>query len=37
VAAVYDIDEVEGRTFIAMEYVRGMSLRESIITKKLTP
>ena len=30
IAAIYDIDEVDGRTFIAMEFVRGESLREAI-------
>jgi eukaryotic-like serine/threonine-protein kinase len=28
IAAIYDIDEVDGRTYIAMEYVEGGSLRE---------
>src|SRR2546428_73918 len=28
IAAVYDIGEVDGRTYIAMEYVEGGSLRE---------
>jgi tetratricopeptide (TPR) repeat protein/tRNA A-37 threonylcarbamoyl transferase component Bud32 len=28
IAAIYDIDEVDGRTYIAMEYVEGSSLRE---------
>jgi TolB-like protein/predicted Ser/Thr protein kinase len=36
IAAVYDIDEVEGRTFIAMEYVRGESLRQTIREQKLS-
>ena len=36
IAAIYDIDEVEGQTFIAMEYVRGGSLRDSIRAEKLT-
>jgi serine/threonine protein kinase/tetratricopeptide (TPR) repeat protein len=35
VAAVYDIDETDDRTFIAMEYVRGQSLRQAIEGKKL--
>ncbi len=35
VAAVYDIDENEERTFIAMEYVRGQSLRQAIDKKEL--
>ena len=30
IGAIYDIDEVEGRTFMAMEYVRGESLRQAI-------
>jgi tetratricopeptide (TPR) repeat protein/tRNA A-37 threonylcarbamoyl transferase component Bud32 len=28
IAAIYDIDEVDGRTYIAMEYVEGGALRE---------
>ena len=35
IAAIYDVDEADGRTFIAMEYVRGESLREAIQGKKL--
>src|SRR3972149_10979169 len=35
IAAIYDVDEVDGRTFIAMEYVRGESLRDAIQGKKL--
>jgi TolB-like protein/predicted Ser/Thr protein kinase len=35
IAAIYDIDEADGRTFIAMEYVRGQSLREVIEAEKL--
>ena len=35
IAAIHDIDEAEGRTFIAMEYVRGESLRETINAGKL--
>jgi tetratricopeptide (TPR) repeat protein/TolB-like protein/predicted Ser/Thr protein kinase len=35
IAAIYDVDEVDGRTFIAMEYVPGESLRELIRSKKL--
>jgi tetratricopeptide (TPR) repeat protein/predicted Ser/Thr protein kinase len=35
IAAIYDIDEVDGRTFIAMEYVRGESLRDAIRDGKL--
>jgi len=35
IAAIYDIDDTEGRTFIAMEYVRGESLRDAIQGKKL--
>ncbi len=30
IADVYEVDDFEGRTFIAMEYVRGTSLREAI-------
>lgn len=30
IATVYEIDEREGQTFIAMEYVEGKSLRETI-------
>ncbi|MGQ0735529.1 MAG: protein kinase domain-containing protein [Acidobacteriota bacterium] len=30
ITAVYDIDECDGRTFIAMEYVEGASLREQL-------
>jgi tRNA A-37 threonylcarbamoyl transferase component Bud32/tetratricopeptide (TPR) repeat protein len=37
IAAVYDIDEVDGSTVIAMEYVRGQSLREAISIRKLEP
>jgi tetratricopeptide (TPR) repeat protein/tRNA A-37 threonylcarbamoyl transferase component Bud32 len=35
IAAVHDVDEAEGRTFIAMEYVRGQGLRELIGSEKL--
>ena len=35
IAAIYDIDEADGRTFIAMEFVRGESLREAINNGKL--
>ncbi len=35
VAVIHDIDEVEERTFIAMEYVAGESLRAAIREKKL--
>jgi TolB-like protein/predicted Ser/Thr protein kinase len=35
IAAIYDVDEVRGRSFIAMEYVRGESLRQAIANKKL--
>ena len=35
IAAIYDIDEVDGHTFIAMEYVRGESLRDAIRDGKL--
>jgi len=37
IAAIYDVDEADGRTFIAMEYVRGESLRDAIQGKKLNP
>ncbi|HSB61641.1 MAG TPA: serine/threonine-protein kinase [Vicinamibacteria bacterium] len=36
IASVYDIGEAEGRTFIAMEYVRGQSLRDAIHLRSLT-
>ncbi len=36
ITAVYDIDECDGRTFIAMEYVEGMSLREQLARGPLT-
>lgn len=36
IAAIHDIDEINGRTFIAIEYVRGESLREAIESKKLS-
>jgi tetratricopeptide (TPR) repeat protein/tRNA A-37 threonylcarbamoyl transferase component Bud32 len=35
ILAVHDIDEVEGQTFIAMEYVPGQSLRELIASGQL--
>jgi tetratricopeptide (TPR) repeat protein/predicted Ser/Thr protein kinase len=35
IAAIHDIDEADGRTFIAMEYVRGKNLREHIESGKL--
>jgi tetratricopeptide (TPR) repeat protein/predicted Ser/Thr protein kinase len=35
IAAVHDVDEVEDRTFIAMEYVPGRSLRELIASGEL--
>jgi tetratricopeptide (TPR) repeat protein len=35
IAAVHDIDEADGRTFIAMEYIPGQSLRELIEAGKL--
>jgi len=35
IAAIYDIGDVDGRTFIVMEYVRGASLREAIRERKL--
>jgi serine/threonine protein kinase/tetratricopeptide (TPR) repeat protein len=36
VAAIYEVDEAEGCTFIAMEYVRGETLR-SVMEKKTLP
>ena len=36
IGAIYDIDAVEGRTFIAMEYVRGESLRKAIPEGRLS-
>ena len=36
IASVHDIDEIEGRTFIAMEYIPGGSLRAAIEAKKLS-
>jgi tetratricopeptide (TPR) repeat protein/tRNA A-37 threonylcarbamoyl transferase component Bud32 len=35
IGAIYDIDEVDGRTFIAMEYVEGESLRQAVADRKL--
>ena len=35
IASVFDIDEADGRTFIAMEYIPGQSLRELIEADKL--
>ena len=35
IAAVHDIDEADGRTFIAMEYIPGGSLRDVIESRKL--
>ena len=35
IAAIHDVDEADGRTFIAMEYVRGESLGEIINDDKL--
>jgi len=37
IAAIHEVDEINGRTFMAMEYVKGESLREVIRKKKLTP
>jgi serine/threonine protein kinase len=37
ICAVYEVGEVDGRTFLAMEYIRGQSLREAIASKGLTP
>ncbi|HEX9725554.1 MAG TPA: protein kinase [Vicinamibacteria bacterium] len=36
IAAVHDIDEIDGRTFIAMEYIPGGSLRTAIEARKLS-
>jgi tetratricopeptide (TPR) repeat protein/tRNA A-37 threonylcarbamoyl transferase component Bud32 len=36
ICAIYDIDEADGRTFIAMEYVEGRSLRELLRQGPLT-
>ena len=36
IAAVYDIDEVQGHTFIVMEYVRGKSLRQLLQQERLS-
>jgi tetratricopeptide (TPR) repeat protein/tRNA A-37 threonylcarbamoyl transferase component Bud32 len=36
IAAVYDIDEADGRTFIAMEYIPGQSRRDVVDAKKLS-
>src|SRR5439155_6031005 len=36
IAAIYDVDEIEGRWFIAMELVRGQSLRETIRVRRLS-
>ena len=36
IAAIYEIGDVDGRTFIVMEYVRGASLREAIREGKLS-
>ena len=36
IAAIYDIDDIDGRTFIVMEYVRGASLCEAIRDGKLS-
>jgi eukaryotic-like serine/threonine-protein kinase len=35
IAVVHDIEEVDGRTFIAMEYVRGESLRSALQGRKV--
>jgi serine/threonine protein kinase len=37
ICAVYEVGEVDGRTFLAMEYIRGQSLREAIASQGLTP
>lgn len=36
ICAIYDIDEADGRTFIAMEYVEGRSLRDLLRQGPLT-
>src|SRR3990172_9766628 len=36
IAAVYDVDEADGRPFIAMVYVPGESLRQPIESKRLS-
>ena len=36
IGAIYDVDETEGRVFIAMEYVRGESFRQAIADGKLS-
>src|SRR5207244_1122490 len=36
IAKIYDIDQIGDRTFIAMEYVRGVTLRESLRNGPLT-
>ncbi len=35
IAQVYDVDEVDGKTFIAMEYVQGRTVRELIEDREL--
>ena len=35
IATVHEIDEIDGRTFIAMEHVKGESVRDAIKKKKL--
>jgi tetratricopeptide (TPR) repeat protein/predicted Ser/Thr protein kinase len=37
IAAIHDIDEIDGRVFMAMEHVKGESVREAIRKKKLSP
>ena len=37
IAAIYDIDQADGRTFIVMEYVEGQSLRALLRTAPLKP
>jgi tetratricopeptide (TPR) repeat protein/tRNA A-37 threonylcarbamoyl transferase component Bud32 len=37
IAAIHDIDEIDGRTFMAMEHVKGESVRGAIRKKKLGP
>jgi tetratricopeptide (TPR) repeat protein/TolB-like protein/predicted Ser/Thr protein kinase len=36
IGAIYDVDEAEGRVFMAMEYVRGQSFREAIAGGELS-
>jgi len=36
IAAIFDIDEADDRTFIVMEYVRGQSLRQLLATRAVS-